>query len=335
MTAPHERRPLRVVVLGLGRLGLELCAAAQASDDAELVAVVSARGPAALAGGGLGAVEVAPLDVLLARGDVDVLLHGGGEAPDALAALLARAARAGLDVVTSAALLHPAVELGADAAAELDALARAHGARLLSTGVNPGFLLDLLPGACAVLAPGWTRLVATRTVEAGAWGRGTLEHLGVGGEPAALEAHVPLSLTPSLHVLAELVGCEPQSVHEDRRALVAHEPVPLGDGHIAPGRARGFHQRVTATGADGRTIELAWHVVVGLASREPGAVAGVALAIDGPSPLAFELTGAFSDDPYPATAARMLHGALAMRALAPGLLTVADVPFGRRRAPAG
>jgi hypothetical protein len=81
---------------------------------------------------------------------------------------------------------------------------------------------------------------------------------------------------------------------------------------------------------DGRELEVAWHVVVDLRAHEPEARAGATVEIDGPSPLRLDMTGAFSADPYPATAARMVQTALALRSLPPELLTVAEVPLGAR-----
>lgn len=331
MTSPHSATsaaPLRVAVAGLGRLGTALAAAA-ADAGFQLVAAASARGPAAAADAGL-EIPVDDLDAVLTRDDVDVVLHGGDADAAAVAALFERGARAGKDVVTSAALLHPRSELGPDAAARLDRLARSGGVRLLSTGMNPGLLLDLLPGICASLTPGWTRVTATRTVEAGTWGPAILRRLGFGGDPADVASSAPMSLAPSLRVLADLLGLTASDVAEARRPLVARVPVAHGTTEIAPGRVVGFHHTAAAQTVDGRSVEVAWHAVVDLAGQEAGAAGGVTVEVAGNSPLRLQLHGAFSDDPYPATAARMVASAAAMRSLAPGLLTVADVPFGRR-----
>ena len=319
----RHSQPLRVVVAGLGRLGAALCDAARLDPEIELVGLASSRGAAATADLGAPAdgLPVVTLEAALERPDVDCVLHGGSGDARALADLFEQCARAGRDVVSSAALLHPASELGAGAAARLDSIATENGVRLLATGVNPGFLLDVLPAACGVLAPGWTRLSAQRTVEAGHWGSRSLEFLGIGGPPLALERAVPLSLAPSLRILAEMLAVEPIELEEKRTAVTAAED---------PERSIGFVQRVSARDGEGRRIELVWHAVVGLESEPADAEGGVVIEIEGENPLRLEMAGAYSADPYPATAVRMVRSAISMRPLAPGLLTVACVPLGRR-----
>jgi 4-hydroxy-tetrahydrodipicolinate reductase len=322
-------RRLRVVVAGLGRLGVQLAHVANVSPGVELAGIVSARGRTAVAEAGL-AVEVTDLEAALADPEVDTILHGGhGHAPD-IARLFEQSAAAGTDFVTSAALSFPAVDLGSAETERLDALARERGARLLSTGLNPGFLLDVLPGACVAIAPGWSRIQVTRSVDSAKWGAAALEELGLGGPAEALEASAPMSLVPSLRILGEMLAVDVASESEERAAYVAEADLAAGTAVIAQGTAAGFDHRARAVSADGREIEVRWQAAIGLRQYDPDALLGVRMDLNGDNPLTLQMTGRFADDPYPATAARMVHSAVAMRDLAPGLLTADVVPFGRR-----
>jgi 2,4-diaminopentanoate dehydrogenase len=322
---------VRVAVSGLGRLGGELILRVQESRSAELVALVSHRAaqlrsdpPAAVAAG----ARLLDFEQALADEEVEVIIDGHHGSTDEIAELFRRCAERGKSVVSSSALFDPVSEIGAEAANALDLLARRTGARLLGTGLNPGFVLDMLPAIWGALSPGWTRVTAIRTVEAGGWGPGPSGYLGIGGEPAALEAIVPMPLTPSLIVLAAALDVVPDEMGERRRALVASEDVALGDDVLARGAAIGFHHRASAAVDGGRTLEVVWHAAVGLARYEPGSVNGVTVEVDGDMPMRMSATGAFAEDPYPATAARMVQSAVAMQAVRAGLLRPDEVPFG-------
>jgi hypothetical protein len=322
---------VRVAVSGLGRLGGELILRVQESRSTELVALVSERAaelrsdpPAAVAAG----ARLLDFEQALTDDEIDVILDGHHGSADEIAELFRRCAEHGKSVISSSALFDPGSEIGAQDATALDLLARRTGARLLGTGLNPGFLLDMLPAIWGALSPGWTTVTAIRTVEAGAWGPGPRSYLGIGGEPAALEATVPMPLTGSLIVLAAALDVVPKQTDERRTALVASEDVMLGDEVFTRGVAIGFDHRAWAAVDGGRTLEVGWHGAVGLERYEPGAVNGVTVEVDGDMPMRMSATGAFAEDPYPATAARMVQSAVAMQTVRAGFLRPDEVPFG-------
>jgi hypothetical protein len=158
-------------------------------------------------------------------------------------------------------------------------------------------------------------VTAVRTVDCTGWGHATLEQLGIGGPPEALEATVPHSIAPALRLLADMAGAEVLALTERRTAIVA------GEG----GAAAGFRQTVLAELDRGRRAEIGWHGAVDLARHLPGARSGVTVRIDGPQPVEVTAAGGFAD-PYPGTAARMLHAALAIQGRPPGLLRLDELP---------
>lgn len=321
--------PLRAVVFGLGQLGVELYRVASGTPGLEVIAAVSTRGPAAAVERGLD-LEVMDGAAALGRSDVDVVLLAGDQNAHEVADLFGECARAGKDAVTASALFHPRVELTSDTFDALEVLARSRGVRLLSAGVNPGFLLDVLPATTSLLAPGWNSITATRAVEASSWGLSPLTALGVGGAPADLEAGAPLSLRPSIQMLCDCVGLEAVDIEETREAIVSDCAVDLAASSLPSGSAIGFRHRATASDAEGRMVEIRWHAAVDCERHMPAERLGVSIRIDGASPLQLDIAGAFSENPYPATAARMVHGAVAMQGVPPGLLTSADIPLRHR-----
>src|SRR5262249_928761 len=151
---------------------------------------------------------------------------------------------------------------------------------------------------------------------------------GIGGEPEALEAVVPMPLAASLGVLAAALDVAPDEIHEARTALVSAEEVRLGDEVFPPGVAIGFDHRASATVGGDRALELVWHSAVGLHRLDPDAVNGITVHVDGRLPMRLFATGSFAEDPYPATAARMVQSAVAMQTVRTGLLRPDEVPFG-------
>jgi hypothetical protein len=322
---------VRVAVSGLGRLGNELILRVQESRSAELVALVSNRAselrsdpPPSLPAG----VRLLGLEQALADDGIDVILDAHHGTTEEIVDMFRRSAEHGKSVVSSSALFDPVSEVGVEVSAELDETARRTGTRLLGTGLNPGFLLDMLPAIWGSLSPGWTRVTATRTGEAGAWGPGPRTYLGIGGEPAALEATVPMPLTASLIVLASALDVVAGETGERRTALVAGDDVRLGEEVLAAGVAIGFDHRAWAMVDGGRALEVVWHVAVGLAQHEPHSVNGITVEVDGKMPTRMSATGAFAEDPYPATAARMVQSAVAMQTVRAGLLRPDEIPFG-------
>jgi hypothetical protein len=322
-----------MAVSGLGRLGGELILRVQESRSAELVAVVSERAdtlrsdpPAIIASG----VRLLDLEQALADEGIDVILDAHQFTAEDVADLYGRCAARGKDAVSSSALFDAATEIGESRASALDEAARGTGARLLSTGVVPGLFVDVLPAIWGAISPGWRRVSALRTVESGAWGPEARRHLGIGGEPAALEAVAPMPLRAPVVCLASALDVRPLEIQEQRTAVVVDHDVTLGDEVFAAGVAIGFKHRAWATVEGGRTLEVGWHGVVGLSEHGPGVVNGVTVEVDGAMPMRMTATGAFADDPYPATAARMVHAAIAMQAIRTGLLRPEEVPFGWR-----
>jgi hypothetical protein len=98
--------------------------------------------------------------------------------------------------------------------------------------------------------------------------------------------------------------------------------VVLSDEVIPAGMATGFQQRCTARLEDGRTLTLVWHPTVDIAEDQD---LSLRLDVAGDGWLRLRLDGAFREDPYPATAQRMLHAGVAALRMRPGLHRAIDV----------
>jgi len=143
------RGALRVVVVGLGAIGLELV---KALLEKPRFLLTGAADPL-LAGQDVGSsVGRRPLglpiaaraeDVFREGGDVAILLTSSSVAE--IAPLVEAAVAARFNVVSSCEELSYPAHRDPTLAARLDALAQENGVSILGTGINPGFVMDRLP----------------------------------------------------------------------------------------------------------------------------------------------------------------------------------------------
>ncbi|HEV8631556.1 MAG TPA: dihydrodipicolinate reductase, partial [Thermoanaerobaculia bacterium] len=152
--------PLRTLAVGLGPIGQATARLALSRRSLQVVGAVdldpakAGKDVAELVGLGApcGVVVEGDLEAALARLRPDVVLLCTSSFMPAVREDLLRCCRAGVDVVSSCEellfpeLQHPAL------AREIDAAARAGGATILGTGVNPGFVLDFIPVVASAVA---------------------------------------------------------------------------------------------------------------------------------------------------------------------------------------
>ena len=144
---------ISIAQFGLGPIGLESLKLAAAKPWANIVGAVDID-PAKIGKdlGDLtgdknlkGRLVFRSVEDLTAHAKPRVVLHTTVSKFPAAFPQLETLARAGISVVSSCEeLLFPQL-LNLDLAAKLDTICRDHGARIIGTGVNPGFVMDVLP----------------------------------------------------------------------------------------------------------------------------------------------------------------------------------------------
>ena len=230
---------------------------------------------------------------------------------------------AGVDVVSSCEellypwLRHPVL------AQELHERGLRGGARIVGSGINPGFLMDTLPlitsAACLSVqsleveriqdaAP--RRLPFQRKIGAGlsteAFARATEEgkvrHVGLG---------------ESLHFLAHYLGWKVQRWEETIEAVIADRPLECGLGAIPAGHVAGVRQLATAQVEGEQRLKLTFEASIGR-SRPYDRI-----HIEGNPNLELRIEGGIQGDL--GTAAMLLHTLGALRSAEPGLHTMATI----------
>jgi 2,4-diaminopentanoate dehydrogenase len=309
---------VRVAVLGSGQMGAGIARLVVAKRGLALVGVYARR--AARAGADVGTAIGLPeplglaiggeLPALLARARPDVAIQATcsrlAEAEPEIAACLA----AGAHVISIAEEMAWPAARSPETAARLDARARARGVSVLGTGVNPGFVLDLLvialSGVCAEVAS----ITARRSNDLSPYGPSVLRAQGVGLSPEAFRAGVAdgsvvghVGFSESIGMVAAALGWEIERIDETREPIVSAVARQSACARVEPGRVAGclhtarafaggrevitlIHPqqiRPEAEGvATGDEIEIAGSPPVRLAGRPeiPGGQATVALAVN-------------------------------------------------------
>ncbi len=207
---------------------------------------------------------------------------------------------------------------------KIDALARRRGVALLGTGVNPGFVLDLLPalltGPCLSIAA----VRAHRVVDA-ATRRGPLQRkVGAGRTIEEFKAEVAagrlghVGLPESAELLCHALSFGRPKIDESIEPVVARDAIETPFVRVEPGRVAGIDHRLVATARRGR-VELHLQMYVGAATPADE------IEIDGEPPMRACIDGGTQGDL--ATVAALLNAAPRMGDVAPGLRTVIDGPF--------
>jgi hypothetical protein len=339
---PVCSRPLRIALWGTGHMGVELTRAALARSDTVLAGAIvtdpakEGRDLGDLAGleGQLDVIATRDADAVLSREDIDVVFFTGGGLTQEIVRSMARIARAGKDAVTFSAIAHPATALGPDAARELDALAKESGVHILGTGIAPGFILDTLPVVLASCCVTWTSISARVVLPMDDWGAMTLEAYGIGKPPGQ---HTPpgarLSFLECVGTIVDALGVHAAETRQLWDPLVSDRRREGGSAVVEPGQVSGVHRRYGVTTTDGREIDVELIAIYMLDEELDGVFQEATIRIEGPpdSHVNATLTGGWTPDPYPATAAVGLNSLPGLRSLPPGLYNAAQIPFAVRR----
>jgi hypothetical protein len=297
-----------VVVVGIGAIGQ--LALEQALRDQSLK-VVGAVDPAR-EGEILGGVPVAGrLDSRHAPAQVALVATGSALAD--VADLVEDAVERRLHVVsTCEELTYPWVR-SSTVASRLDAVARRHGVAVVGTGVNPGFVMDILPAVLATASCDVSSVRVVRRVDVGARRPQLRQKLGIGANldlwnqaarGAARYGHV--GLVESAHLCALAIRRDVTQVDFVR------EPVAAG------ATVRGVRECAVAQLAGGGSVELELMFALGCVDSDEVVVVGspgIHIRVEG---------GVHGDS---ATVARVLHAALYVSRLEPGLRLPLELPL--------
>jgi 4-hydroxy-tetrahydrodipicolinate reductase len=331
------RDVIRVLVLGTGQMGSGIARLVLDKPGLELAGAYGRRreragmdlGQAIGLGQELGLPIGNDLAAVIARTRPDVAIQATcSTLPDAreeLEMLL----RHGVPVISIAEqLVYPACSAPA-IAAELDRLAVSHGVAVVGTGINPGFVFDLLiitlTGVCADVRS----ITATRINDLSPYGPSVLAAQGVGLDPAAFDEGLAdgtvaghYGFAESIHLVAAALGWHITRVEETREPIIARVPRATPFVSVEPGQVAGCNHTAVAYREDRPVITLRHPQQVH--PHLEGVETGDCIEIDGTPPI--RLAGSPEIPGGQGTVALAVNMIPRLLEAAPGLHTMADLP---------
>jgi 4-hydroxy-tetrahydrodipicolinate reductase len=255
------RGPIRVLILGTGQMGAGIARLVLQKPGLELAGAYGRRvhragtdlGEAISLGRTLGVPISVDLERLITETNPEIAIQAtcstAADAMPEIATLL----RHGVNVITIAEEMAYPKHRSPAIAEELHWLAVKQGVSVLGTGVNPGFVLDLLviilTGACADIQT----ITARRINDLSPYGPSVLRSQGVGLSPlefgtglrnGTVVGHI--GFTESLHMIARAVGWEIEKIQETREPVISRVRRQTAFVTIEPGQVAGCHHTAVA-----------------------------------------------------------------------------------------
>ncbi|MFQ6226537.1 hypothetical protein [Nocardia sp. NPDC002869] len=314
----------RIGLYGTGRAAGELVGAIAASPHTLTTAIVffddqAGQDIGTLTGGpATGVLATTDLEGAIRSGDFDVLAYAGLKG-EVLNRAMELCVDAGVDLV-HACFVHPRVGLDPDLYARLHERAAETGARIVGTGMLPGFWLDVLPALLSSALPAPVSIIGESRSDITSWGRGVLaDEMGLGTPADGQPGPIGGVLHESAEMIADVLGLSGYEAKVDGGFVTAEVATDVAGIQIRPGDRVGFDQAAVVVHEGRERVRIAWKgLPKGSFEGYERALTVTAVGGDG-SRCTLNITPA--PDPYPGTAARIVHAAGAVAALPGGLHT--------------
>jgi hypothetical protein len=321
---------IRVIQYGLGPIGCATARLLEERVNLELVGAVDID-PAKIGkdvGGLINLGRPLGIDAKERLADVeaeaDVVVHTTNSFFDQFADQIVEILDAGFDIVSTSEELSFPWTGNPDQAARLDAAARKAGKTVLGTGVNPGFLMDSLPLFVTSIAQRVDHIDVTRVVNASKR-RGPFQaKIGSGMTVDEFRKKMAegrmghVGLPQSTAMIFDTLGKKLVRFENAIEPVIAEKPVKTGFFDVQPGLVRGLHQTGRAYTDDGEFVSLIFRAAL---DEEPD---GDTITVQGRPDLTVRLEGTNGDL---ATVAMAVNAIRRVKAAAPGLVTMRDIPI--------
>lgn len=324
--------PLKVIVVGLGPIGLNAAKTVAADKTLKLVGLVdidSAKKGKSLAdltnAGGKGGPRVVDTIAAAAKARPDVAIVTTASHFEKVAPTLRELIKRKIHVVSSCEEMSFPQYQNPGLARKIDAKARKARVGLLGTGVNPGFVMDYLPVVLSSQVAKVTSVKVFRRLDAATRRKPLQAKVGATmtvAEFNALKAKNAIGhmgIGESAAMIATGLGRKPKrgSVKIGLEPVIADRPMDSLLGRIEPGRVCGMRNTAKWSG-DGLTVELDLIMAVGTTDPHDRVELG------GPVPLTLRIEGGTPGDT--ATVAAMINAARVLPTAPPGLHTMLTIP---------
>jgi hypothetical protein len=324
---------IRVVQYGMGPIGRGIAQLVLEKENLVLVgaididpALVGKSVGEVLKGGEKPGVEISEdVEAVLVSSAPDIVLHATVSSLERVIPQIRRVLEHGVDLIsTCEELAYPSYR-HPQLSEEIDRFAREHGATVLGTGVNPGFVMDKLVITLMAACEKVERVHVTREVNAALRREPLQRKVGAGLRRDQFDALVAegkirhVGLPESAAMIAHVLGLEPTEITETIDAVIADQDITTPFLTVKKGDVAGVEQIASImVGGDERiTLELRMYV---------GAKAAAdTICIQGEPEIQMTIPGGIHGDV--ATAAIVVNAIPAVLSAKPGLITMIDLPI--------
>ncbi len=247
-------KKFRVVQWGLGAMGSGMARLMLEKDGLELVGGIDMRpdyvgkdlGEVLGAGRKLGVAVTSDPASVLDKAKVDLVVIATTSWTKEQMPDLKRILSAGINCISIAEEMSAPEAQSPALAAELDALAKANGVSILGTGVNPGFVLDLLVVALSGVCHKVERIEASRVNDLSPYGPTVMKTQGVGTTPEGFAKGVAdgsivghVGFPESIRMISEALGLGVTRIEESREPIVSKVYRETPHVKVQPGMVAG------------------------------------------------------------------------------------------------
>ncbi|MEO6436848.1 MAG: dihydrodipicolinate reductase, partial [Tepidisphaeraceae bacterium] len=256
----------------------------------------------------------------------DVILHTAGSKADVAIGQIMPMAEQGVSVVSSCEELLVPKFRAPKLAEELDAICKKNNARVLGTGVNPGFVMDLLPVCMTGVSRTVEHVYCERVVNATTRRQPLQKKIGSGMDPDEMRrlfkegkaGHA--GFLESLALIGHAMGWAFTETYELFEPVIAPYDITTKFFEVNKGQCCGIHQQVVGKVGDGPGGErVHMDLKMYLDARDPHD----AIKITGDPPLDVRINGGVAGDH--ATVASLVNAVPRILKAPAGVLLMTDV----------
>lgn len=247
-------KQIRVLQWGLGAMGSGMARMMLEKSGLKIVAAVDGRpdyvgkdlGEILGTGSPLGVTVTNRPEDVLDKANVDVVVIATTSWTQQQMPDLRKIITAGINCVSIAEEMAAPEAQNPDLAKEIDELAKQYGVTVLGTGVNPGFVLDLLvvtlTGGCQSVE----RIEASRVNDLSPYGPTVMKTQGVGTTPEAFRAGVAdgsivghVGFPESIYMISEALGLGVDRIEQFREPIISNVHRETPHVKVEPGMVAG------------------------------------------------------------------------------------------------
>jgi len=325
-------KSIKVVQVGLGALGRRLTPFLLERTGLQVVGAVDVDprvvgrdlGEIAKLPGRVGIEVAASIDDALSETAADAAVLTTVSTLAQVRPQLDELVRRKLNVISSCEELCFPWQTAPQPSAEIDRGAKAAGVSVLGTGVNPGFLMDILPISLTAISRAVRKITVLRYQDARFRRLPFQQKIGAGltldqfEEKKAAGTLRHIGLTESMRMIASRIGWQLDRTEDVITPVIADREVSSEYITVKPGMARGVQQIGSGYVGGDERIRLEFRAALGEQDVQDTVI------VEGEPDMRFTIPGGVNGDV--ATCAILTNAIPVAVEAAPGLRTMADIP---------